>query len=208
MDNFMEKITHRFSANDMIKANMQADAVELDSAKETLALFENQMNKVDVALSDMRQVNLKNIETAQEVQTLTRESTGKIKEASEASIAGISKTSEASIAGINKTVDESLAKIASIQDSSDSVDAVKDAVNVLEGKIDTLRRDLEEYMHTDHVKIYRNVQASMIEELAKSTDEVKKATKKKGVLLTFAIITMVISLGNLTLLLLLVMGLI
>lgn len=182
MDNFMEKITHKFSATDLIRANSQAEAVEMDYKKEQLMLFEAQMDKVDTALTDIREVNLKNIESAQSVQNLAKASTD----------------------GINKTVDESLAKIAEIKEATEVVEAVKE----LSEKIDTIRKEMEDFAHTDHVKIYRNVQVSFVDELAARTNEIINATKKKGALLPISIITMLASLASLVLVIMHILNLI
>lgn len=212
MDNFMDSITSRFSATDLIKANQQADAAELDSAKEQLVLFENQMVKVDNALSDIRQVNLKNIESAQDIQNMTRESASKITAAvnnvESESVRSIKETSDLSIASINKTVEEALAKIDEIKESADSIAAIKDSVNVITDKLEALRREMEEYSHADHVKIYRNVQAAFVEELNKQSSDIKLSAKKKGALLPLAIITMVVSILSLAVSVLNIIGII
>lgn len=203
MDNFLEHVTNRYTSTDLIKANQQADAAMLDSAKDQLALFENQMEKVDTALSDMRQVNLKNIETAQEIQNLTKDSTSKITSAvnnvENESVSRIKQTSDLSIAGINKTIDESLAKIAEIKESADSIEAIKECVDVISQKIDGLRKDMEESSHADHVRIYRNVQAAMVEEFNKRTEEIIEAGKKRGPITPLLVITLIISLASLVL---------
>lgn len=224
MDNFMERITHRFEDTDMIMANGQADAAELDNTKEQLVRFENQLQKVDSALSDMRQVNLKNIESAENMQTLSKDTSEKLGRTAEKldesanrlgrtldsvkdeSLSKIKETSEASIAGINKTLDESLAKIAEIKENSEGAQAIGESINALSEKLDTLYKQQEEFMHTDHVKIYRNVQASVVEELAKQTEELKKAQKKKGAIIPLVVINLIISLGTLAMVVLSYLG--
>ncbi|MCR5501901.1 MAG: hypothetical protein K6F53_02740 [Lachnospiraceae bacterium] len=251
MDNFMEKVAHRFDSSDMIRANAQAEAAELDQTREQLVRFESQMEKVDGALTDLRQVNMKNVETAEELRSIARESGEKIgaeaaklgttserigetaqklglstvrlgesaeklSESTEKidvaaqkldstteklgaafdsvkdeSLSRIKETSELSIAGINKTIDESLAKIAEIQDSSDSTEELGEIVNGLSEKLDTLHKQLEEFAHTDHVKIYRNVQASFVEELGKQTEELKGSMPKKGAAVPLIIVDLV-----------------
>ena len=252
MDNFMEKITHQFDSTDLIRANAQADAAELENTKEQLVLFESHMEKVDGALSDLRQVNLKNIETAEELNNLARQSgerigaeadklgatseridetaqklglstvrlgesadklgeaTDKLEEAfgsvKDESLSKIKETSEISIAGINKTIDESLAKIAEIQDTADATAAIGESVGALSEKLDTLYKQLEEYMHTDHVKIYRNVQASVVEELSKQTEEIKNSTKHKSAATPLMIVNLVVSLLTLAMIILSYLG--
>lgn len=197
MDNFMEKLTHKFSATDMIKANSQADAAELDSKKEQLALFEAQMEKVDGALSDIRQLNLKNIESVNDVQNLAKSSSDEI-----------AKTADASIAGINKTVDESLAKIEQIKEASGSVEAINQNTEIISDKIIKMRGDLEEYLHADHVKIYRNVQTAVNEELEKKTAEIIAEAKKNRKVLPIVVITLIISLADLAINILRMLGII
>ncbi|MCR4787339.1 MAG: hypothetical protein K5888_02015 [Lachnospiraceae bacterium] len=209
MDNFMERITNRFSANDIIRANLQADADELDGAKEQLAVFEDQMEKVDTALSDLRQINLKNIETAQEISNMTKDSTERINKAfsdmQTESVSRIKETSDLSIAGINKTVEESLAKISEIQ-NDDIEKSVKDGINEIIEKLGEMRSQMEEASHIDHVKIYRNVQASFVEELSKQATEIKAETRKKGAIIPLLIITMIASLGSLAVTVLHILG--
>lgn len=211
MDNFMEKITHRFSANDIIKANMQADAEELESAKEQLVLFENQMEKVDSAISDMRKINLKNIETAQDISNIAKDSADKMSRAFDdiqtESVSRIKETSDLSIAGINRTVEEGLSKISQIQ--SDDLDgSIKEGFEQLQAKLEEMKVQLEDNSHTDHVKIYRNVQASFVDELGKRSDEIKQQVRKKGAILPLLVITMLTSLASLVITILHVLGII
>lgn len=210
MDNFMESITHKFSATDMIRANAQAEAMDMDSKKEQIQRFEAQLTKVDNALSDMREVNLKNIEAAQDVQNMAQASSEKIDAAvsrmETQTVSKIKETSDISIAGITKTVDESLAKIEKIKESSDISEAINDSIASVAQKLDSIKKELEEYAHTDHVKIYRNVQAAMTEELGKQTGELQTSMKKKGALMPLVILTLVFSVLNLATMVCLILG--
>lgn len=196
MDNFMEKLTHKFSATDLIKANSQADAAELESKKEQLMRFESQMEKVDNALSDIRELNLRNVESAQEVQNLAKASSEKITQTvgtlESESVSRIKETSDLSIAGINKTVDESIAKIEQIRGAAENTEALNESLNALSDKLVKMRGEMEEYLHTDHVKIYRNVQVSMNEEFEKRTAEIIAATKKKGAIVPLEVIILLL----------------
>lgn len=217
MDNFIDKITQKLNSRDMIRANTAADAAELENLENQVAVFKEQMEKYDDCLQEMRQLNLKNIESAQGVQNLTEQaseklekavgevesaSVSRIKQTSDMSIAGIQQTSDASIAGINQTVAEGLAKIAEIKDNSDkdNLEKMAGTVSELLVKQDEAFKKLEDFLHTDNVKVYRNVQAAMIEELEKQTNELKetqeKAAKNNKVLLPFVIIAMILSLAN------------
>ncbi|MCQ2081838.1 MAG: hypothetical protein MJZ11_09265 [Lachnospiraceae bacterium] len=184
MDNFMERISHRYDATDMIKANSEAEAAQADAQKEQLMLFEAQMNKVDLALSNIREVNMKNIESAESVQELAKT------------------TKE----GLSRAIEESIAKIESIKEMADPKDAIETSVNALKEALVAMRKETEDYMHTDHVKIYRNVQMAVTEELNKKTDEIKAECHKKGALLPLLIITLISSLSSVALIVLRILG--
>lgn len=217
MDNFMDKIAQKLNSQDMIRANAAADAAELENLENQVAVFKEQMEKYDDCLQEMRRLNLKNIESAQEVQNLAEQaeeklgkavgevedaSVSRIQQTSDLSIAGIRQTSDASIAGINQTVEQSLAKIAEIKDNSgkDSLEKMTETVSEFLTKQDDAFKKLEDFLHTDNVKVYRNVQAAMIEELEKQTNDLKeaqeKAEKSFKIALPFVIITMILTLAN------------
>lgn len=215
MDNFMDKIVQKLNSQDMIRANAAAEAAELENLETQVTLFKDQLEKYDQCLQEMRKLNLKNIESAQGVQELAgkanetvgktaREvesvSVSKIKQTSDISIAGIKQTSDISIAGINQTVEESLAKIAEIKENASNMEEITETMTGLQEKLEGLFKSMEDFLHTDNVKVYRNVQASMIEELGKQTQEIKEAqeaaAKSNKALMPFVMITMIVALAN------------
>ncbi len=205
MDNFMDKVAQKLGAQEMIRANAAAEAAELENLEKQLTVFKEQMEKYDDCLQEMRKLNLKNIESAQGVQSLAEKAGEKLDqtvgEVEAASVSRIKETSDISIAGINQTLSESLAKIAEIKESSDNLEQITEKMSGLQEKQQELFRNLEDFLHTDNVKVYRNVQAAMIEELEKQTAELKegqeKATSSSKVLLPFMIVTMIVSVANL-----------
>lgn len=208
MDSFMDSITHKVSAADLIKANSQADAFELEETKKTLVLFENQMQKVDAALSSVEEAGRKSSKTADDVQRMVDSSDDRLRITSDASIEGINRAVDNSIAGINKTIDESLAKIEEIKSSSDNAKAITDGMDSISVKLEFLKDSLEEYMHADHVRIYRNVQACVKEELENQTETLKASYKKRGPILPLLIVSVVLGAANLAVIAMLILGLI
>lgn len=201
----MDKYTQKLNSQEIIQANAAADAAELESLENQLGIFRHQMEKYDDCLQEMRKLNLKNIESAQEVQVLADKAHEKLGqtagEVEAVSVSKIKETSDISIAGINQTLNESLAKIAEIKESSDHLDKITENMSGLQEKQEELFKNLEDFLHTDNVKVYRNVQAALQEELEKQTAELKacseRTTGKSRVLLPFMIITMIISITNL-----------
>lgn len=215
MDNFMDKVAQKLNSQEIIRANAAADAAALENLEKQLVLFKEQMDKYDDCLQEMRKLNLKNIESAQGVQALADKANEKlgqtIGEVEAASVSKIKETSDLSIAGINQTLSESLAKIAEIKENSDSLDKMTENMSGLQNRLEELFRGLEDYTHSDNVKVYRNVQASMIEELAKQTttlkEEQEKAAKNNKALLPMVVVTMVITIANIAITIARILGL-
>ena len=205
MDNFMDKVAQKLTSQDMIRANGAADAVEIENLETQVALFKDQMEKYDDCIQEMRKLNLKNIESAQGVQELAQQTSEKFgqtaAEISSASVSKIQQTSDLSIAGINQAVTEGLAKIAEIKENADHLEAITGTMSELQTKLEASLKSMEDFIHTDNVKVYRNVQASVKEELDKRTVEIRDAQEKSEktckIILPFAIITMIFSLANL-----------
>ena len=215
MDNFMDKVAQKLNSQEIIRANAAADAAALENLEKQLVLFKEQMDKYDDCLQEMRKLNLKNIESAQGVQALADKAGEKldqtIGEVEAASVSKIKETSDLSIAGINQTVIESLAKIAEIKENSDSLDKMTENMSGLQSRLEELFRGLEDYTHSDNVKVYRNVQAAMIEELAKQTttlkEEQEKSAKSNKSLLPMVVVTMVITIANIAITIARILGL-
>ena len=204
MDNFMDKISEKLNSQEIIRANAAADAAALENLEKQLTLFKDQMGKYDDCLQEMRKLNLKNIESAQGVQDLAdRASTtfGQMAgEVQSVSVSKIKETSDLSIAGINRTLNESLAKIAEIKENPESIEQRTRELADMQTRLEGQFKNLEDDLHTDNVKVYRNVQAAMIEELDKQTNQLKedqsKLSKNREMLLFFVIVTMVTSIAN------------
>lgn len=215
MDNFMDKVAEKLNSQEIIRANAAADAAALENLEKQLTLFKNQMEKYDDCLQEMRRLNLKNIESAQGVQELADKANEKLGETvgnmEAASVSRIKETSDLSIAGINQTLNESLAKIAEIKENSDNLEQVTENMAELQTKIEERFKTMEDFLHVDNVKVYRNVQAAMIEELGKQEAQLKeeqnKLAKGNKAMLPFVIVTMVVTITNLAVTIARILGL-
>lgn len=215
MDNFMDKVAEKLNSQEIIRANAAADAAALENLEKQLALFKDQMGKYDDCLQEMRKLNLKNIESAQGVQELAvkaNEKLGKsLGEVEAASVSRIKETSDLSIAGINQTLNESLAKIAEIKENADSLERITEDMSGLQTKIEERFRNMEDFLHIDNIKVYRNVQAAMMEELEKQAtvlkEEQDKLAKSNKVILPFVIVSMMMTIANLAVTIARILGL-
>ena len=109
MDTFIDKLAQKFSGQDMIKANLAAEAEETKSLREKMEGYES-------LLQEMRQINLKNMESAEKVNEMLQEG--------------------------NQTDKEYL---------------------------DEMFTKVDEALHTENVKVYRNVQAAIQNSIEEQT---------------------------------------
>lgn len=154
MDTFIDKLAQKRNAQEMIKANMTAEAEKMEQLK-------SQMKAYDELMQEIRKVNLKTAENVSEVRTVLKECMEKL----DAMQSG--GTQEAG-------AEETLAQF-------------KD---LLEQKF----RQSDDFIHKENVRVYRNVQAAVVEELNKQTEELKNSqpvNKSGKVLVPISILILV-----------------
>ena len=204
--------------DDCLQEMRKLNLKNMESAQGVQNLAEQASEKLEKTVGEVESASVSRIQQTSDlsiagIRQTSDASIAGIKQTSDMSIAGIQQTSDASIAGINQAVAQSLAKIAEIKDNSDNdnLEKITEAVSGLLTKQDEAFKNLEDFLHTDNVKVYRNVQAAMIEELEKQTTELKEAQEKAAngtkIILPFAIITMILSLANLGILAVQILGL-
>lgn len=144
MDNFMDKLAQRLTAQEMIKANSAADAAELER-------LQKQLEQYDACLQEMRKLSLNNVETTDKIHNL---------------------------------IDESMEKIQQIQPAPDQAETLKNQLAALQEQIqsqlDTLKEAVNDFVHKENVKVYRNVQAVVVEEGSKQTKALEEYSSKTG----------------------------
>lgn len=135
MDTFIDKLAQKRNAQEMIRANMTAEAAKMEQ-------LQNQMQAYDGIMQEIRKVNLKTAENVTEVQNVLKECIGKL---------------EAIQADSGKEADHG-EELAGIR-------------NLLEQKF----QQSDDFIHKENVRVYRNVQAALVEELNKQTEELKNS---------------------------------
>jgi len=158
MDNFMEKLAQRFNASEIIKANSQAEAKEIEKLRRQIAEY-------DQVIQQMRQLHLKNAEMTET---------------------------------FRKLVEQAEQNAAAKKETEDPEEIRK--------REEELRRQSEDFMHKESVKVYRNVQAAVKDELQTQTADlmvaIEDAKAGRAATLVFAILAFLLGAANLTLILL------
>lgn len=157
MDTFIDKLAQKRNAQEMIRANMTAEAAKAE-------LLQKQMQAYDELMQEIRQVNLKTVENVAEVQGALKECIDKLEAMQEA----------------------------------DKKDAQKEQeITQLKDLLEEKFKQSDDFLHKENVKVYRNVQAAVADELNKQTEVLQSETKKdkNGIAKAALVISIVTMLG-------------
>lgn len=232
MDAFMDKLAHKLTAQEMIKANSAADAEEMNKLKSTLEeyneclekmqkLIEDGVNKLDNARVDCGEVTRLAEESISRINDIQRESE-ELKRLINDKLEGIRVDS----GEINRLVEVGITRINNVQRDTEvrMNDQVQTLLEDLKSKLAEKPDNLEElktllgekqeasneHVHKESVKVYRNVQAVVVEENAKLTEAINTSLNDMGGKLNkinnFAIIALVLAAGSLAIQILNLLG--
>lgn len=187
MDGFIDRFAQRKNAQDIIRANAEAEAQENARLHGELAGYEN-------AIVEIQKSNQLNIENAEKVREVLEEGLKKIAEVQKIETPDQSEE-------LMKICEELKAELSEKLGTS-----FEDRLSAQKEEISKLMKDSEDFVHKENVKVYRNVQAVIQEELPKQTEEIKSAVQESvdsvhtsGALLPLVILALLASLGSIAL---------
>ena len=165
MDTFMDKLAQKLNAQEMIKANSAADAEEMDQLK-------NQLREYDECLAQMQQVNKELKAINQEMEKLMSETIApEVTKLSEEGVAALQKLQQENTEKLEALGQQYTAKLEELQQSTEVLDE-------LQKHVDEKLSTTEENVHKECVKVYRNVQAAVVEENEKQTEAIAGKIKE------------------------------
>ncbi|MBR4581830.1 MAG: hypothetical protein IKO32_11420 [Lachnospiraceae bacterium] len=181
MDNFVDKLSQKINAQEMIRANAQAEASELQRLQEQVAQYE-------AILQDMRKLNYRNTELTDKINILVDESMQKVQSAQESSLnESVSNTLMVPVDQMTKSslmVSDSVSEVRQIaEDVKESVEEVRSSSEELKTSVKasvdnailTMRRENREI--ADHLEYIRSTVDSM--KNPGEEDEERKAEEEK-----------------------------
>ena len=178
MDNFIDKLAQKFIAGEVIKANSAAEERELKKLREQVAEYEK-------CLQEMRKIQLMNTQSAQNLHDFMVESAENLRKLAQESLEKISdirldadtQKSEAKV-----TVDTATATMAKMEESvlkmQETVSALSEALEKNQVEIKEWFAQADDYLHKENVKVYRNVQAVVVEEVANKAESIIKSQEE------------------------------
>lgn len=174
MDNFIDKLAQKFNAQEIIRANSAAETEEKNKLQE-------QVKEYQECLSQMRDVSKELKRMTDRMEKQLGEISGEMEGQLRQNALGLEKMlkeriehlSDEAVSRMEESGNECLAKIEAVQ--RDLEDGRK-----LQEEIETLSAHLDDMVHKENVKVYRNVQAVVQDETAKQTESLESAVKGLG----------------------------
>lgn len=221
MDTFMDKLAQRLTAQEMIKANTAADAEEMKKLKSQVkeyrdileqmqGLIADGAQKLEAAKVDGDEINRLVEAGVAKINQLQCESgeTAKLQE----TMSQIELSLNLKINSLNETMNQlEQALDAKMNEAGDTIKRLGQSVDEkLGGASETLGAAVEplgakidnmnDSMHKECVKVYRNVQAVVVEENTKQAETLAGAVKslkgKLGAVLGVSIVALIAALGG------------
>lgn len=210
----MDKLAQKFSAQEMIKANSQAEAEEMKR-------LQLQVSEYEKILQEMRKLNYKNAELSEKLDLMIGDNAEKIqsmKEDEQRFIAALRDLTDEQTrnreAELEKKEEERLEKERAAELRKET-----DMAAITELLEDKFQRS-DDFVHKENVKVYRNVQAVVVDEIKRCTENVQndrnelknelknELSAKFNKVMIFSIVSMAASLVSVVLWALMITGII
>lgn len=212
MDNFMDKLAQKFSAQEMIKANSQAEAEEMKR-------LQLQVSEYEKILQEMRKLNYRNTELSEKLDLMIGDNADKIQ--------GMKEDEQRLIAALRDLTDEQTRNREAELERKEEERLERERAEELQKQNDISAitallenkfQKSDDFVHKENVKVYRNVQAVVVDEIKRCMesvqnertvlkDELKKELNAKlNKVMIFSILSTIISIVSVVLWALLVIG--
>ena len=178
MDNFIDRLAQKFTAGEVIRANAAAEERELRRLREQVAEYER-------CLQEMRKVQMTNTQTARNHHDLMVESTEGIRKLTQegaAKIADIQLETEAQKAEAKKSVETAAYTMEKMEEKvvkmQETVAELTESLEKNQKEIADWFKQADDFLHKENVKVYRNVQAVVVDEVAAKAENIMKSQEE------------------------------
>ena len=210
MDNFMDKLAQKISAQEMIKANSQAEAEEMQR-------LQMQVSEYEKILQEMRKLNYRNTELSEKLDLMIGDNAGKIQNMKE--------EEQRLIAALRDLTDEQTrnreAELERREEDRLERERAEEArkqtdISAITDLLENKFQKSDDFVHKENVKVYRNVRAVVVDEIKRSVENAqseqsalkKELNAKLNKVLVISVISMLASAASVVLWALMVTGII
>ena len=207
MDTFMDKLAQKLTAQEIIKANTAAEAEEMNNLKEQVKEYREILERMQKLVEESA-AKLENTQVdGDAIERRIAEGIAKMNLQAEENAAKAIQQTEENNAKIKNLLEESTERINRMQQGTQEFDKLREELNQLgeslkqmEEAFGTKLTDTSENVHKECVKVYRNVQAVVVEENNKQTEklvaEVKSLKGKQNAIMGISIAALIAALGG------------
>ena len=198
MDNFMDKIAQKLGAQEAIRANAAADAAQIERLEAQVAEYdacikemrrlnlrnaENEQKLKEMAESIGGQMKALVEQNNKQMGQLVENGSRQIEQLVEENCEQIRQLAEESNRQIKQITEECIVKLQGAEEKAENGEEKKEEVQKILGELRTAISEnmagvdakflqLDDFVHKESVKVYRNVQAATAEEMEKQTQAV------------------------------------
>ena len=202
MDNFIDRLAQKFIAGEVIRANSAAEEREMKKLREQVAEYER-------CLQEMRKIQLTNTQSAQNLHDMMVENADGIRKLTQESLgklANVQLEADAQNADAKKAVDAAATAMAKMEEQvlkmQETVASLSEDLNKNQTEMKECFEKADDFLHKENVKVYRNVQAVVVEEVGNKAQEIIKASeeavsKASKSVLVFAVLGFVMAAASL-----------
>lgn len=202
MDNFIDRLAQKFIAGEVIRANSAAEEREMKKLREQVAEYER-------CLQEMRKIQLTNTQSAQNLHDMMVENADGIRKLTQESLgklANVQLEADAQNADAKKAVDAAATAMAKMEEQvlkmQEAVASLSENLNKNQTEMKECFEKADDFLHKENVKVYRNVQAVVVEEVGNKAQEIIKASeeavsKASKPVLVFAVLGFVMAAASL-----------
>jgi len=168
MDNFMDKLAQKFNAQEIIKANSQAEAEEMKR-------LQLQISEYEKILQEMRKLNYRNTELSEKFDKMIGDNADKIhgmKEDGQRLIVALRDLTDEQIR--NREAELEQKEEQRLQEESTEQQQRQTDLSAITDLLETKFQKSDDFVHKENVKVYRNVQAVVVDEIKRGLEEVQK----------------------------------
>lgn len=206
----MDKLAQKISAQELIKANSQAEAEELQR-------LQMQVSEYEKILQEMRKLNYRNTELSEKLDLMIGDNAGKIQNMKE--------EEQRLIAALRDLTDEQTrnreAELERREEDRLERERAEEArkqtdISAITDLLENKFQKSDDFVHKENVKVYRNVQAVVVDEIKRSVENAqseqsalkKELNAKLNKVLVISVISMLASAASVVLWALMVTGII
>ena len=206
----MDKLAQKISAQEMIKANSQAEAEEMQR-------LQMQVSEYEKILQEMRKLNYRNTELSEKLDLMIGDNAGKIQNMKE--------EEQRLIAALRDLTDEQTrnreAELERREEDRLERERAEEArkqtdISAITDLLENQFQRSDDFVHKENVKVYRNVQAVVVDEIKRSVENAqseqsalkKELNAKLNKVLVISVISMLASAASVVLWALMVTGII